>query len=116
VVLTYAEHAVTQSTSLPDFDSLRRLHLDDPEGFEHFRRRVLREAVDSAPPAHRPALETLLSRIDTARQAASTPMEAAQIAYGMMQDSVGQLLKGWEQAQAAAAGWQAALIIERVRR
>lgn len=107
---------MTQSTPLPDFDSLRRLYQDDPEGFEQFRTQLLREAVESAPLVHRPALESLLSRIDTARQATSTPMEAAHVAFRMMRDSVTLLTQGWEQAQAAMAEWQAALIIERVRR
>lgn len=107
---------MTQSTPLPDFDSLRRLHENDPEGFEQFRAQLLRDAVDSAPLVHRPALESLLSRIDTARQAASTPMEAAHVAFRMMRDSVMLLTQGWEQAQVAMAEWQAALIIERIRR
>jgi hypothetical protein len=107
---------VIQSTPLPDFDSLRRLHEDDPEGFEQFRAQLLREAVESAPLVHRPALESLLSRIDTARLAAPTPMEAAHVAFRMMRDSMTLLTQGWEQAQAAIAEWQAALIIERIRR
>jgi hypothetical protein len=107
---------VTDRTPLPDFDTLRRLHVDDPEGFEQFRKQILREAVESAPSAYRPALESLLSDIDAARQAAATPMEAAHIAFRMMQSSVERLAQGWVQAQATVAGWQAAVTIERVRR
>jgi hypothetical protein len=43
-------------------------------------------------------------------------MEAAHIAFRMMRDSMTLLTQGWEQAQAAMVEWQAALIIERIRR
>lgn len=104
------------ATPLPDFDTLVHLHANDPEGFEEFRRQLLREAVESAPTAYRPALESLLVRIETARDAATTPVDAAMIAYRMMQDSLGRLSAGWEQARGAMAGWQTALVIERARR
>jgi hypothetical protein len=104
------------ATPLPDFDTLVDLHAKDPAGFEQFRRRLLREAVDSAPAAYRPALESLLCRIEVARGAAATPMDAAMVAYGMMQDSLALLSAGWEQARGAVAGWQTALVIERARR
>jgi ABC-type transporter Mla subunit MlaD len=101
---------------LPDFDALMALHQDDPDRFEEFRKRLLREAVEQAPTTHRPALDRLLSRIETARDAAATPMEAAVAASRMMADSVDQLHRAWQQAQHAVAGWQAATIIERFRR
>jgi hypothetical protein len=104
------------STPLPDFDTLVRLHSHDPEGFEEFRRRLLREAVDAAPEEYRPALESLLLRIECARDAAATPMDAAAVAYRMMQDSLERLSAGWEQARGVVAEWQTALVIERARR
>jgi hypothetical protein len=102
--------------TLPDFDTLHALHREDPEAFEHFRTKVLREALDSAPPRHHPALEKLLCSIEHRREAASTPMEALIAASRAMQDSVEQLVNGWAQTRVAAAEWQAAVIIERVRR
>jgi hypothetical protein len=102
-------------TPLPDFDVLVALHRHDPEAFEAFRRHVLREAIDFAPPVHRASLEHLMRQIESARAAASTPMEAATAAFRMMQDSVMRLQGGWEQALHAVAGLQAALVIERVR-
>lgn len=101
---------------LPDFDMLVSLHRDDPEAFEAFRRHLLREAVDSAPPAQRPALELLLSQIEVARADAATPIDAAIIAFGMMQDSVSQLHNFWQQTQQAVAGLQASMLITRLRR
>lgn len=101
--------------NLPDFDVLVALHRHDPEAFEDFRRHVLREAIDFAPPVHRASLEQLVTRIETARAEAASPMEAATTAFRMMQDSIAQLHRGWEQALHAVAGLQAALVIEQVR-
>lgn len=103
------------SINLPDFDVLVALHRHDPAALEDFRRHVLREAVNEAPPIHRPALEQLLDQIEAARATASSPMDAALIAFRMMQDSVERLQGGWEQALEAVAGLQTALIIERLR-
>ncbi|OWW22398.1 DUF3135 domain-containing protein [Noviherbaspirillum denitrificans] len=100
---------------LPDFDVLVALYRHDPAALEDFRRHMLREAVDEAPLHHRPALERLLEQIETARAHAATPVEAAAIAFRMMQESVGRLHNSWEQALEAAAGLQAALLIERLR-
>jgi hypothetical protein len=100
---------------LPDFDVLVALHRHEPEAFEAFRRHTLRQAVDVAPPAHRPALEQLLRRIEEERATAVTPLEAATKAMRMMADSVGRLHDAWDQAREAVAGLQATLIIERLR-
>ncbi|NMM25744.1 MAG: DUF3135 domain-containing protein [Glaciimonas sp.] len=101
---------------LPDFDMLASLYRDDPESFEAFRRHVLREVVDAAPPPLRPTLELLLSHIEITRAEAATPMEAAIIAFRMMQNSVGQLHNIWEQTQQAVAVLQTAMIIAQVRK
>jgi hypothetical protein len=102
-------------TSLPDFDSLCRLYQDDPDSYEQLRTQLLREAVESAPAHYRPSLELLLTKIEAARQVAATPIEAAQVAFRMMEKSVGQLADGWQQMHAAVAQWQAAMLIERLR-
>jgi hypothetical protein len=101
---------------VPEFDVLVALHRQDPEAFEAFRRRLLREAVESAPLANRKSLEQLLPRIEAARDGAKTPMDATLGAFRMMQNSLAQLHDGWEQAREAAAELQAAVIIARVRR
>ena len=100
---------------LPDFDVLVALHRHDPEALEDFRRHVLREAVDYAPLQHRASLEQLLEQIEIARASATNPMDAAMIAFRMMQESVERLQGGWEQALDAVAGLQTALIIEKLR-
>ena len=101
---------------LPDFDMLASLYRDDPESFEAFRRHVLREVVDAAPPDQRPTLELLLSHLEAARTEAATPMEATIIAFRMMQNSVGQLHTLWEQTQQAVAGLQTSIVIAQVRK
>lgn len=103
------------TTPLPDFDVLVALYRHDPDALEDFRRHMLREAVDEAPVHHRASLERLLERIETARASAATPVDAAVIAFRMMQDSVARLQDNWGQALEAAAGLHAALIIERLR-
>lgn len=100
---------------LPDFDTLVALHRDSPEAFEQLRRQLLAEAVEAAPVQHRPALENVLVRIEEARSAAATPMEAAIIASRLMHESVGSLAIAWKQAQSSLAGLQAALLIERCK-
>jgi hypothetical protein len=102
--------------TLPDFETLCALHRDDPESFEYFRTKLLREAMDSAPPIHHPALEKLLCGIERRREAAATPMEAVIAASRAMQDSMEQLVNGWAQTRGAAAEWQAAVVIDRLRR
>lgn len=100
---------------LPDFDVLVALHQHDPDALEDFRRHVLREAVDYAPLEHRASLEKVLEQIEAARQSSTSPMDAALIAFRMMQESVARLHSGWDEAREAVAGLQTALIIERLR-
>jgi hypothetical protein len=100
---------------LPNFDVLVALHQHEPEAFEAFRRHMLRQAVDVAPPVHRPALEQLLPRIEEERATAVTPFDAAAKAMRMMVESVERLHDAWDQAREAVAGLQATIIIERLR-
>ncbi len=107
---------MSMAVRLPEFDTLVSMHRDDPEAFEAFRRHVLNDAVESAPAAHRPGLRQLLARIEIAREAAATPMDALLVATRMMQDSVNQLENAWQQARYAVSGLQTALLIHKVRR
>lgn len=100
---------------LPDFDTLVAMHRHDPEAYENYRRRILREAVDSAPNVHRADLEDLLVRIEQARDSAATPEEAARIAFDMMNDSVKRLNRSWKRAHYAVAGVQAELALLKAR-
>ena len=100
---------------LPDFDVLLAIHRDDPEALEQFRRHLLREAVDAAPPAHRPSLEKLLLRIEEARAQATDPRDAAVIAFRLMHESVDRLQESWNEALHAVAGMQTRILLERLR-
>lgn len=100
----------------PDFDLLVSLHEEDPEAFESFRRRLLQEAIESAPANLQACLQQLLPRMEAARNTAPTPVAAMLAAFGLMQDSVKELRTGWEQAHQEIAGLQAALIIASFRR
>jgi hypothetical protein len=100
---------------LPDFDTLAAMYRHDPEGYENYRRRILRQAVDSAPNLHRADLEQLLVRIEQARNQAATPEEAARIAFDMMNDSVRQLNRTWKRAHHAIAGVQTELALLKAR-
>jgi hypothetical protein len=102
--------------NLPDFDTLVSLHRQDPEAFEHFRRLLLREAVDAAPADYQPTLDRLLSDIERRREAAATPIEAVIAASRAMTDSLEQLVGGWGRARVAVAEWQTAEIIRRFRK
>ncbi len=103
------------SVQIPDFKVLLALHQHDPEAFEAFRRHMLREAVDDAPIAQRPALEQLLSRIEAARAAAIDPEDAAIKAFSMMSESVKRLHDAWTDAAHSVAELQTTLLIERLR-
>lgn len=102
--------------TLPDFDTLVSLYRQDPEAFEHFRRRILRESVDAAPADYHAALENLLASIERRREAAATPMEAVIAASLALQDSLEQLVDGWGHVRVAVAEWQTAELIGRFRR
>lgn len=91
---------------LPEFDALRALYRNDPQAFEDFRRHVLREAIEQAPPQHRPALNALLEKIERWRQTAVPPM---------VSDSVDRLFDAWVDARYAAARLQTVLLIKRLR-
>jgi hypothetical protein len=103
-------------TPLPDFDVLMKLYKEDPEAFEDFRKRLLRDAVNRAPKDQHLALELLLKRIDAAREATANPVEAMLLAFKMMQESLAQLRSNWEKAQIAMAELQTSLIIEKLRK
>lgn len=103
------------SSRFPDFDTLVRLHQQDPRAFDDARRALLRSAVEDAPPQHRATLEELLERIEALHDQAETPEEAAQGAFRMMCESVDRLREAWDCARYATAELQAAIVIEQAR-
>ena len=79
------------SLVLPDFDTLAALNREDPVAYAILRRNLLQECVAEAPEQYQPMLDDLVSHMDVARQAASSPLEAAAAAMSLMMDSVGQM-------------------------
>lgn len=57
-----------------DFEAWSKLAKADPAEFERRRGLVLRDAIDSAPPAFRQRLEGLQCRLDLERQRSATPL------------------------------------------
>jgi hypothetical protein len=100
---------------LPEFDVLVRLHEQDPEAFERYRRKMLRQAVDTAPARHRAALEELLEVIEIRRARAGSPIEAAATAFQMMRQSVSQLQDAWRIGLKAASQAQTEALLLRLR-
>ena len=101
---------------LPEFEALSALYKSNPKAFEEFRRNALREAVDQAPPRHRPALNALLEKMEEARKTAASPMDAAIIASRMMSESADRLFAAWADTQYAVAALQTTLLIQRLRK
>jgi hypothetical protein len=104
------------NVNTPSFDFLVKLYAEDPEALEHYRKHLLREALNAAPPKQRATLEQLLLRIESARAQARDPADAARIAFGMMCTSLDRLQGAWGQTRCAVARLQTSLLIERVRR
>lgn len=89
------------SVELPDFDTMARLAKEDPAAFEAMRKRILRQAIDSAPEAHRPNLEKTLREIEATRASATTPEDAVLRANQAMMDSFNTMNAKMAEAQYA---------------
>jgi hypothetical protein len=100
---------------IPDFDTLLALYQHDEESFEALRRRLLQDALASAPADRRPRLERLLVCIEATRAAAGTPEQAASQAFEMMAQSLQELRQAWHQACHALSELQSHLLIEKIR-
>jgi hypothetical protein len=103
------------NSDMPDFDFLVQLSRENPDGFEAYRRSLLRQAVDAAPSRNRPALEELLLAIEARRECAASPMEAAVGAFQMMRQSVAQLQDAWQIGLESMARAQSEALLLRMR-
>jgi hypothetical protein len=75
-------------SQLPDFDTLRRMARDNPDGLEALRRKLVDELLDDAGPERRQRLEGLQFRIDMERRRAANPLAATIRLSSMMRDSL----------------------------
>ena len=107
---------MTTQRALPDFETLVALHRCDPLAFEAVRNSLLQSCLDDAPPLHRPGLEKLIDRMNIARAAAASPLDAAVAAARLMVESMDALHGQFTQLAEATAAWQTALLMKKLRR
>jgi hypothetical protein len=91
------------------------LYQKDPIAYDDFRIKLLNAEVETAPAERRPALRKTLRRIEVARAATKTPLEAAVVAYLMLCESTSELRTEVRKLHYLASGMQAALIIENIQ-
>lgn len=78
----------TSACSDFDFEYWRRLAVDDPNGFEAERSRVVEALIERASPEIRRRMRGLQWRIDRLRERAPNPMAACVKLTGLMWDAV----------------------------
>ena len=71
-----------------DFEKLALLASTDPVGFEVWRRSLVEQFIDDAPPRYRTRLQRLQWRIDAERRRHKAPLGACVAISGMMWESV----------------------------
>ena len=94
------------SDSLPDFDTLVKMHEADPSAYEAFRQKILREAIAQAPEQHRPMLEKTVAVIEETRAKAENPLHATILASTLMQESLSTLRSGVHHMEVVANDFQ----------
>lgn len=90
------------SKSLPDFDTLRDMAQNDPDGLESLRVQLCNKVIDEAPEHAKQRLRGLMFQINAKRQIAASNLEAAQSTSKMMSDSLlrmQQMLRDLRQMQ-----------------
>ena len=76
------------SSHLPDFEVLKRMARENPEGLESLRQKLIGEVLEGASPEQRRRLEGLQFRIDVERRRAANPLAATIKLSAMMRDSL----------------------------
>lgn len=77
--------------TLPSFEQLREMALQDPESLERLRKEYIDAAINTAPIEYRSRLEGLQFQIDGQRRLSKTPMAACINISKMMHQSLDQL-------------------------
>ncbi len=80
-----------QKRTLPNFDALLGMALNDPERLEQLRVDLTNQVIDSAPDRIKHRLHGLQFEIDARRRSASTPLSACMKISEMMHESFGSL-------------------------
>ncbi len=76
------------SSHLPDFEVLKRMARENPEGLQALRQKLVSEVLDGASPEQRRRLAGLQFRIDVERRRAANPLAATIKLSAMMRDSL----------------------------
>lgn len=100
---------------MPSFDDMLALHQKDPAALTALRDTMIRDAILSAPEAYRPALEHTAFRMARAREAANTPLEAAEAAGRLMAEASDQLHSALSHLQHECASQQADAVLDSLR-
>lgn len=74
--------------TLPDFDTLRDIARNNPEGLERLRIALCQKVIDEAPKHSRPRLEGLMFQINARRKLAGSELEACEDISQMMNASL----------------------------
>jgi hypothetical protein len=77
--------------SVPDFDTLMALALNDPDKFESERRKFIESFINNVPADKQQRLKGLQWQIDQGRKLARTPMASCIAISNMMWDSLYRL-------------------------
>lgn len=88
--------------TLPEFDKLKEMAQNDPEGLERLRMQLCNQLIQSAPEAYRRKLRGLQFRVDMERRRAKSPMAACIAISAMMHDSFDQLRQALNEAAGSA--------------
>jgi len=91
------------SITLPEFEVLREMAENDPEGLERLRVELCDQLIQSAPEAYRRKLRGLQFRVDMERRRAKNPMAACIAISAMMHDSFDQLRQALNEAAGNAS-------------
>lgn len=94
------------SDSLPDFDTLVKMHESDPVAYEAFRQKMLSDAIAQAPEKHRPMLEQTVAAMQDAHDRAENPLHATILASNLMQESLSTLRAGMKNLEYATNDFQ----------
>ena len=86
--------------SLPDFNTLKYMAEQDPQGLEQLRQEKILALIESSPEAYRHRLRGLQFQIDVQRRLAKNPMQACLNISRMMHDSLHLLQEKLNEASA----------------
>ena len=79
------------SSNLPDFDELRKMAQEDPEGLQEIKRRMIEDIIDNAPEEIKRRLRGLQFQADSCIKSSKTPMTACIGMNMMMRKSLNRL-------------------------